>query len=404
VFLSGLFSALIWISIESTDDQVRQDLLQAHSLRLVENFSKTGRVYQKNELVGIQVLLEGRELIEDKWLNLAVGVHEDNVAMTHIAKILLEIDNNTHQVILIHIPFNGDVLDKNEFSVQLILVLISLAVTLIGSLVGIVLAKNLASPVRELSYRITHTDPNNPTFEPLDRLDEFGEISHAFAKTLLKISQVIEREKQFSAYVSHELRTPVAVIKSSIELSKTCREQPSSESRKRIEAQALSRMSIANSQMEILIQTFLYLGKSTNFEIVSCKIDIVPLMKEKIMQYRSSYRNKNIDISQNIPAYFNVICNEKVFDLILENILRNSFSYCAGSISLILTTDGFSIYNDIDQLRIEKAEHFGFGLKIVEDLCVSQGWSFSSGIDQSNQYLTTIQFDNSDDLENSLDC
>ncbi|MEH6443547.1 MAG: HAMP domain-containing sensor histidine kinase [Oceanospirillaceae bacterium] len=391
-FLSGLFSFLIWTTIESTDDQVREDLLQAQSQKLVANFEKTGSLSKIDELFGIQVLLENRDEIPAKWLALPTGIYEDNEEDTHLEKILLQIDNETRQVFLVHVPANGDVLDNNRFPVQLILTLISLVVTLIGSLVGILLARNLSRPVRELSIRIADTDPNQPVFEPLDRNDEFGEISDAFARTLLKINQVIEREKQFSAYVSHELRTPVAVIKSSLELAKVCREKHDTKASKHIEEQALSRMSIANTQMELLIETFLYLGTKNSLPAMTSNVDIAAILREKIEAYNKEYQIKGINITLDILQALPIACNEKMLELILENILRNTFSYCAGSISIVLKTDKLYIYNDIDQLRIDTAEHFGFGLQIVEDLCKSHSWSFSSGIGEQNQYLSTINF------------
>jgi signal transduction histidine kinase len=390
-FLSGLCSVLIWVSIESTDDQVRKDLLKAQGQRLIRNFEKTGRIYQKDELVGIKILLENRDNIPFKWRALTAGIHEDSNGMTHINKIVLPVDNTSRQILLIHVPLYGDVLDNNEFPIQLLLALISLLVTSIGSLIGVMLARNLAAPVRELSLKISNTDPKNPEFEPLNRNDEFGEISAVFAKTLRKINQVIEREKQFSAYVSHELRTPVAVIKSSLELSKACREQEDSIAAKRIEEQALSRMAIANGQMELLIKTFLYLGKNNcSSEIDSC-IDIVSILSAKIEFFQQEHQLKKIDICQQFTQT-SVTCNDKILDLIIDNLLRNTFSYCAGSITFTLKNHELCIYNDIDQLRIDTAEHFGFGLSIVNDLCNSQHWVFSSGKIKSGRYKSSIRF------------
>lgn len=384
---------LIWFSIENTDDQVRKGLLKAQSQRLLANLQRTGSIYNKDELIGIKILLEGRDSIPPNWLSMPAGVREQDKGNIHVAKLLVKMDNSERQVFLVHKPLNGDVLDNNELSVQLLLIIVSLIVTLIGSLVGLFLARNIASPLQELSLRIKNTDPNNPEFNPLQRNDEFGEISSAFAKTLLQIKQVLEREKQFSAYASHELRTPVAVIKSSLELSEACRKAPNSVKSQEIEKQALSRMAIANHQMELLIKTFLYLGKESSTPHNISEINIADILRQKIDQYRKEYQSKKINISQHIPQSLIISCDGNILELIVDNILRNAFSYCAGSVSLILNNNEFIIYNDIDKLRIDKAEHFGFGLRIVEDLCQTQHWKLTSNSDVNNQYSSTISFE-----------
>lgn len=62
-------------------------------------------------------------------------------------------------------------------------------------------------------------------------------------------------------------------------------------------------------------------------------------------------------------------------NVIITTLFRNSFEYCAGQIQIDLTSDHLRIRNDIDQPRIEQAEHFGFGLDIVRQLCERMGWS-----------------------------
>jgi hypothetical protein len=117
----------------------------------------------------------------------------------------------------------------------------------------------------------------------------------------------------------------------------------------------------------------------------------VPILRAKIAGFRDEYQLQDIEITQQFSQTL-ITCNEKIVELIIDNLLRNTFSYCAGNISFILKEHEFCIYNDIDQLRIDTAEHFGFGLSIVEDLCHSQHWAFKSGTTGSGQYFSSIRF------------
>lgn len=391
-FLSGLFCLLIMISIQNTDDKVREGLLKAQTERLIHGYQKTGVLYAKDTLIGVEVLIENRDLIPQKWLKLPLGIHEDVARNAHISKAEIQRDGQSLQVFLVHQPEISNVVDQNELSITLVLIFTAVFVTFIGSLLGMQLAKNIAKPVRELSQRIQNTDPDNPVFEPLQRSDEFGDISLAFSNTLLKISQVIEREKQYSAFVSHELRTPVAVIKSSLALSAACREEVETVTTKQLELRALERISIATQQMEQLILTFLFLGQSQRTEVQLKTIDLSQIILSFIEKYQKQDPEKLIDIVQHIQPNISMTNDRHIIELIITNILRNAFSYCAGSIQFVLTDEQFSVHNDIDQLCLDNAEHFGFGLKIVEDLCGALGWQFQSGETASNYYTSVVQF------------
>src|SRR3546814_18799859 len=76
------------------------------------------------------------------------------------------------------------------------------------------------SPVSELARRLQASgDSTSP--EPLATHfpeDEVGQLAFALDDYAERLTEVVQRDREFNADVSHELRTPLAVVKGEVEL------------------------------------------------------------------------------------------------------------------------------------------------------------------------------------------
>jgi len=389
-FLSFLFCILILIGLQKSDDHVREALLASHAERLQQYYAETGQLWGRSQLSGIDVLVEGRDPISSEIGRLSKGYHEqdDTEIYVYVDVIEMTIDEKQVRVFLIHNALGTDAMEEYEPVIKVFLGIVTVLVTVIGSVIGIILSNKISQPVQTLSERVKNTDPNAPAFEPLQRKDEFGEISNAFASTLGKINQVIVREKQFSRYASHELRTPVAVINSSLGLWTACDHETDQEKSAPIRKRIFSRIKMASQQMEDVIQTFLLLGKDNYDWKEDEYIDLSELLDHLIDKYHTFHASKSIQLIRRYESLNMNVKSETAVSLVLSNALRNAFDYSASQIEIVLEEKKLTITNDIDALRIDEADHFGFGLKIIQDLCEILGWGFNS--EQSGDSLYTI--------------
>ncbi|GEM_PF-1963338 len=376
--LSVLFGILIWLGIETSDDNAREALLNSHAERFIQYYEETDKLWARNQLSGIDILIEGRDPVPDEISTLPLGYFEDGEDDIYIYVTLLKALtlSATNKVFLVHQGAGNDWLKQYEFIILLLLVAVTIFVIIIGSIVGFILSRKISEPLQTLTRQIKSTDPNAPAFSPLKREDEFGEISDAFSNTLNLISEVLEREKQFSRYASHELRTPVAIINSSINLWKACVNEPDQEKAESLKLRAMERISAAAKQMEDVIQTFLVLGKEGTDWKAGKPTNLSSLLDNLLEKYKYLNGADHIHIEKEyIDTRINVT-NDVAASLILSNVLRNAFDYCASEIHIKLDTTSLVISNDIDALRIDTSDHFGFGIKIIEDLCEMLNWTF----------------------------
>src|SRR3546814_291992 len=92
--------------------------------------------------------------------------------------------------------------------------------TLLSLFVGWWAASRVMSPVSELARRLQASgDSTSP--EPLATHfpeDEVGQLASALDDYAERLTEVVQRDREFNADVSHELRTPLAVVKGAVEL------------------------------------------------------------------------------------------------------------------------------------------------------------------------------------------
>src|SRR3546814_2244974 len=85
---------------------------------------------------------------------------------------------------------------------------------------GWVSAARVMSPVSELARRL---QASGDSMQP-DQLaahfpeDEVGQLASALDDYAERLTEVVQRDREFNADVSHELRTPLAVVKGAVEL------------------------------------------------------------------------------------------------------------------------------------------------------------------------------------------
>ena len=402
LFLSVAFGMFLYDSLYEVDDQVRRALLDNFEQSFVDHYRQTGEYLSGDGAFQIRVLVSGRDPIEAPYRALEPGYHEQYLDQEHvISGVLPPLAGQESAVadgpgyLLIHNDSDSHAINRHQDEILLTIELAVLGVSLLGILIGLLLSRQLSLPVRTLKARIDATDPDNPSLVPLARQDEFGDISHAYAETLDRVRRSLERERRFSGYASHELRTPVAVVKSSLNLWNACQRSEDVERAEAIRAKVIDRISDANQQMEEVIQTFLLLSRQQlDWDEVEA-LDLSALLSDLLEKYQAIDGYDRIRVETRIEPGVVRQLNPKAVRLILSTLLRNGFGYAAGTLSIALDQHGLLLSNDIDQLRVEQSEHFGFGLEIATQLCEQIRWRCDCRRSEQNRFIAQIRFDDS---------
>lgn len=394
IFLCLLYAILLWMGMEKIDDDIRQKLVEHHHQELLHHYALYGTLANTGDLSIVEVFLVGKDPIPERYLTLSVGFHELYKENTHLQiGVFNDGPLGGMKYIIRHIETGKEELMFDQILFRKTGFLFIAFIALLGTLLSWLLAKNIAAPLQLVAQRIRHVQRGDTPFQPLQRGDELGAISDAFEQTYAQLHARIEREKQFSRYASHELRTPVAVVKTSLSLWKEGETLTDTQRKAALQEKIYQRIQDANSQMETVIQTFLALGSERSDWLSTETIDLAAVFRHQLSQYERNHCHSNLSIDLVSPQELLIVKNRQAVEIIVSNLLRNAFAYCASSLKITLTPNYFAIANDIDTLKLETAEHVGFGLSIVSDLCKRLGWTFTYGARVKHQFEVLVRLE-----------
>jgi signal transduction histidine kinase len=267
---------------------------------------------------------------------------------------------------------DGDgVLDVDAFEpyVLLTLLLIGAAVTALGGAVGAVLARQLALPLVTLTREVNSHDEGPVEFSGARRGDEVGALSRGFAALVARLSDFLQREREFTRFASHELRTPVAVFKSSLAVLRATDEAPARE-------RALARMTQSANDMADLIAALLTLGRSPEEPGREVQeLDIASVIEDLLDRLAPLATQKGLRMERQLDARARVWAAPGLGPVLIDNLLRNAVAYADTWILVRADARGIEIENDVRE-HPRSSSSTGYGLKIVSRICERQGWAF----------------------------
>lgn len=225
-------------------------------------------------------------------------------------------------------------------------------------------------------------------------LDELRAISDLEVSTLVRaldhfterLTDFIERERNFTRDASHELRTPIAVLRSAMELLE----------RKYGEFgdATITRMHRTLYDMESLIETLLLLAREDHQSLQAEEIVVNDLIEHELELLQAVFHDKPIEINVAEEGVLELSAPQQVVRILISNLLRNAYTYTPqGQINVRVEPDSISISDsgvgmDEQQLKQlgtpfyrggdnEKSSGYGLGMAIVKRLCNRYGWTLS---------------------------
>ncbi|HET8764304.1 MAG TPA: HAMP domain-containing sensor histidine kinase [Rhodanobacter sp.] len=324
------------------------------------------------------------------WQNLATGVYDmhDVDANGRPRHYKLAVRRKDGIIGFVRYDISREDLGKRQLIASLVFSV--LLFSLLSLAIGLWLSRKVLKPVTLLAQRIRDFRKAGKA-EPLAQNfadDEVGELAHALDEYSVRLTAMVEHDREFNSDVSHELRTPLAVIASTTELL-----QGSPDLTPKL-AERLKRIERASRQATELIEALLLLSRAerrgpTRGETT----EVAKVAADVIESQRPQVRGKPLDVELEARAPLSVNAPASVLSVALTNLIGNAIKYTLeGSVRVEITADRIEVVDTGPGIKPEDAERLfqrgvrgegaggsgaGLGLAIVRRLCDLYGWHVS---------------------------
>jgi signal transduction histidine kinase len=274
--------------------------------------------------------------------------------------------------------------------------------TALSLLVGWWAASRVMSPVSELAARLrSYRGSSDPKpLAPHFPEDEVGELAKALDDYSARLTEVVQRDREFNADVSHELRTPLAVIRGATELLLS---RPDLEDKIR---QRLQRIQRAEMQCTDLIGSLLLLSRNERGQGNT----LVARVTEQLLDaHRAQLGSKPLTLRMEGESGLTVDAPEAAVSVALGNLIGNAVKYTLeGGVVVKLMADSVEVIDSGPGLSPEDAARLfergyrgthaghsqggGIGLSIVSRLCELYGWQVGVRPGEERGVIATLKF------------
>jgi signal transduction histidine kinase len=214
--------------------------------------------------------------------------------------------------------------------------------------------------------------------------DEVGQLAQALDDYAARLTELVERDREFNADVSHELRTPLAVIRGAVELMLS---QPGLDEKT---LTRLRRIERAAQQSSDLTQALLLLSRGDRAVTAGERCEVRRLAEQLAESNRQHLNGKPVTVRIEGEAELVVPAPEPVVAVALGNLIANACKYTRegevvirvgkGQVEVDDTGPGLSeedsrrVFERHYRGRAAIGKGAGIGLAIVQRLCDLYRW------------------------------
>lgn len=261
---------------------------------------------------------------------------------------------------------------------------------LLSVILGIWAAGSVMQPVADLAQRLRALRGGAPDDRLADHYanDEVGQLAAALDDYRDRLTDLVERDREFNADVSHELRTPLAVIATTAELLLV---SPAVTDKVRDRVKRIDR---AVKQSTELTEALLLLSRRSREAPTDGETtDVARVTEQVIDTQRPNLGTKPVSVRLEVEEALEVVAPSSVVAVALANLVGNAFKYTPCGEVVVRVGDGKVIVEDsgpgIDAADAENlfqrgvrgkdasGKGAGLGLAIVRRLCELYDWHVS---------------------------
>jgi len=308
----------------------------------------------------------------------------------------------------LYLVFNQEQVGRLAFLfgfVPLILVLIIIYIT---TWLTYRASRRALSPIIALAKVVRDWDPKQPDLKAIDpgqlSRDPDGDVEtlagalHGFAS---RIEEFVERERNFTRDASHELRSPLTVIKVAAEVLQEEELSPFAH-------RTLARIERSARDMEALMEALLLLARESDTGLPEEEFFANDVVREEVERAQPLVAGRPIELRIEEPGSFLLNASERVFAVMVGNLVRNACLYTEhGVVNVIVGPDFVTVQDSgIGMSDEEVAQAFqayfrggrsqrgghGVGLTIVKRLSDRFGWPVSISSELGIGTNVTIRF------------
>jgi signal transduction histidine kinase len=264
-------------------------------------------------------------------------------------------------------------------------------------------ASKVMKPVSDLAARLrayrggtSEPEPLAPRFPD----DEVGQLAQALDDYSARLTEVVQRDREFNADVSHELRTPLAVIRGATELLLT---RPDLDPKV---LQRLQRIQRAEQQCTDLIGALLLLSRNERGQGSS---NVARVSEQLLDSHRAQLGGKPLELILEGNHDLVIDAPESALSVALGNLIGNAVKYSKeGAVRVRVGNNAVEVIDSGPGLSEEDAAKLfqrgyrgthaghsqggGIGLSIVSRLCDLYGWQVNVRPGAGRGVIATLTF------------
>ncbi|MDQ1092270.1 signal transduction histidine kinase [Xanthomonas sacchari] len=291
---------------------------------------------------------------------------------------------------------------QGEVQLKRTLILSVLVFSALSLVIGWWSASRVMRPVSDLAARLrayrgsSDPKPLAPHFPD----DEVGQLAEALDDYSARLTEVVQRDREFNADVSHELRTPLAVIRGATELLLT---RPNLDEKV---LQRLQRIQRAEQQCSDLIGSLLLLSRNERGQGHS---NVAKVAEQLIDSHRAQLGGKPLQLLLEGERNLTIDAPESALSVALGNLIGNAVKYTQeGQVVVRVLSDAVQVIDSGPGLSEEDAAKLfqrgyrgthaghsqggGIGLSIVSRLCDLYGWQVNVRPGATKGVVATLWF------------
>jgi len=303
-----------------------------------------------------------------------------------------------------YLRFDVSTQKLSERQLMTVLMASVLVFAVFSLVIGFWLSARVMSPVIDLAQRVRAMSRSGRPEQLKSHFadDEIGQLAAALDDYSTRLTELVERDREFNADVSHELRTPLAVIASTTELL-----QGSPDLTDKLR-ERLRRIERAVRQSTELTDALLLLSRRERQAPTDGETtDVARVVEQVVDVQRPHLGNKAVQVRVEIEEPLATAAPSSVVSVALGNLIGNAFKYTQqGEVVVSVGHGRVSVEDTGPGIKAEDADKLfergvrgtsvgkggGLGLAIVRRLCELYGWRVSLAPRPQGGAVATLEF------------